>query len=89
VELYFVAMVFGPAAAMLLIAMVAGLAHRDVSDVLDWKPTRSPKRERELQVREVSQMLEAQNRYRRLRGEPERTLEDVVDAYLTGDPLNH
>jgi hypothetical protein len=89
VELYFVAMVFGPAAAMLLIAMVAGLAHRDVSDVLDWKPTRSPKRERELQVREVSQMLEAQNRYRRLRGEPERTLEDVVDAYLTGDPLKH
>jgi hypothetical protein len=86
-QLYFVAMVFGPAAAMLLIAMVAGLAHRDVTDVLDWKPTRTPKTERELRSSEISQMLEASNRYRRLRGEPERTLEEVLDAYLAGpDP---
>jgi hypothetical protein len=83
-ELYFLAMVFGPPAILLLIAMLAGLAHRDVTDVLDWKPTRSPKREVQLRSNEVSQMLEAQNRYRRLRGAPERTLEEVLDAYMGG-----
>jgi hypothetical protein len=83
-ELYFVAMVFGPPIALLLLALLAGLAHRDVTDVLDWKPTRSPKREAELRSSEVSQMLEAQNRYRRLRGEPERTLEEILDAYIAG-----
>jgi hypothetical protein len=88
-ELYFLAVVFGPAVAMLLIAMVAGLAHRDVTDVLDWKPTRSPTRERELRSSELRQMLEATNRYRRLRGEPERTLEEVLDAHLAGDPARH
>jgi hypothetical protein len=85
-ELYFLGMVFGPLAALLLIGLVAGFAHRDVSDVLDWKPTRSPKREGELRSSEVSQMLEAQNRYRRLRGEPERTLQEVLDAYIAGSP---
>jgi hypothetical protein len=73
VELYFLAVVFGPPATLLVIALLAGLAHRDVTDVLDWKPTRSPKREMELRSSEISQMLEAQNRYRRLRGEPERS----------------
>jgi hypothetical protein len=83
-ELYFLAMVFGPPAILLLIAMLAGFAHRDVTDVIDWKPTRSPKREVQLRSTEVSQMLEAQNRHRRLRGEPERTLEEVLDAYMGG-----
>jgi hypothetical protein len=85
VELYFLAVVFGPPATLLVIALLAGLAHRDVTDVLDWKPTRSPKREMELRSSEISQMLEAQNRYRRLRGEPERTLDEVLDAYLAGN----
>jgi hypothetical protein len=84
-ELYFLAMVFGPPTILLLIAMLAGLAHRDVTDVIDWKPTRSPKREVQLRSNEVSQMLEASNRYRRLRGEPERTLDEVLDAYLAGN----
>jgi hypothetical protein len=86
-QLYFLAMALGVPAILLLIAMVAGLAHRDCTDVLDWKPTRSPGREVELKSNEVSQMLQAQNRYRRLRGEPERTVEEVLDAYLAGsDP---
>jgi hypothetical protein len=88
-ELYFLATVLGFPAIVLLIAMLAGLAHRDVTDVLDWKPTRSPKREAELPTSEISQMLEAQNRYRRLRGETERTLEEVLDAYIAGDPQRH
>jgi hypothetical protein len=88
-ELYFLATVLGFPAILLLIAMVAGLTHRDVTDVLDWKPTRSPKREAELPSSEISQMLEAQNRYRRLRGETERTLDQVLGAYLAGSDPHH
>jgi hypothetical protein len=81
-DLYFLAMSLGVPAILLLIAIFAGLAHPDVKDVLDWEPTRSPKRASELQSSELDQMLEAGNRYRRLRGEPERTLEEVLDAHM-------
>jgi hypothetical protein len=46
------------------------------ADVLDWKPTRSPELEAELEVSDLDQMLEAQNERRRRRGERELTLED-------------
>ena len=45
-----------------------------------WKPTRSPEREVELELGDVEQMLAAQNRHRRRRGAPERTLADVSRA---------
>jgi hypothetical protein len=47
------------------------------AEVLDWKPTRSAELEAELEQGDIQQMLEAQNNRRRLRGAPERTLEDV------------
>ena len=47
------------------------------AEVLDWKPTRSAEVEAELEQGDIEQMLEAQNQRRRLRGAPERTLEDV------------
>src|SRR5437588_261776 len=47
------------------------------ADVLDWKPTRSPELEAELEVNDLQQMLEAANERRRRRGQPERTLEQV------------
>ena len=47
------------------------------SEVLDWKPTRSPEVEAELELDDVDQMLEAQNERRRASGRPERTEEDV------------
>jgi 3-methyladenine DNA glycosylase/8-oxoguanine DNA glycosylase len=47
------------------------------AEVLDWKPTRSAELEAELEQGDIQQMLEAQNERRRLRGAPERTLEDV------------
>jgi hypothetical protein len=47
------------------------------AEVLDWKPTRSAELEAELEQGDINQMLEAQNERRRLRGDPERTLEDL------------
>lgn len=53
---------------------------RSDADILDWKPTRSPQREAALEARDIEEMLAAQNRYRRSRGEPERTLEEILDS---------
>lgn len=79
VQTYFLVMVFGVPLAILVIAMLGAHFYGGGSDeLLDWKPTRSPKREAELQLNEVHQMLAAQNRYRRLRGAPERSLEEVT-----------
>jgi hypothetical protein len=36
-----------------------------VSDLLDWKPTRSPEVEVQNEVDDVQQMIDAQNEYRR------------------------
>jgi hypothetical protein len=47
------------------------------AEVLDWKPTRSPAVEAELELDDVEQMLEAQNARRRASGRPERTEDDV------------
>lgn len=53
------------------------------AEVLDWKPTRSPQVEAELELEDVDQMLEAQNERRRRSGRPELSEDDVraqVDA---------
>ena len=65
----------------LIIALVLlGLYHpRSGADVLDWKPTRSPELEVELELDDVAQMIAAQNEMRRKRGLPDRTEEDVED----------
>lgn len=47
------------------------------SEVLDWKPTRSPEVEAELELEDIDQMLEAQNERRRASGRPERTEDDI------------
>jgi len=47
------------------------------AEVLDWKPTRSPQVEAELELDDVDQMLEAQNERRRASGRPEKTEDDV------------
>jgi hypothetical protein len=50
---------------------------RSALDILDWKPTRSPRVEAENEIDDVAQMIAAQNELRRRRGMPERTQEDV------------
>jgi hypothetical protein len=44
---------------------------------VDWRPTRSPEVEAELELADIDQMLEAQNARRRATGRPELTEEDV------------
>ena len=50
------------------------------ADMLDWRPTRSYETEIELEMEDVEQMLEAQNEYRRQRGERELTEDEVRDS---------
>src|SRR3954462_5144155 len=53
------------------------------AEQVDWKPTRSPELEAELELEDVEQMLEAQNERRRRSGRPELTEEEIraeVDA---------
>jgi hypothetical protein len=77
-QLYFLAMVLGVPAVLVAIALLAGHLHEDgYTELLDWKPTRSPQREVELELGELDQMLAAQNRYRQERGAPARSLEEV------------
>jgi hypothetical protein len=47
------------------------------AEVLDWRPTRSPEVEAELELDDVQQMLEAQNERRRADGRQERSEEDI------------
>jgi len=82
-ETYFLAMVLGFPLVILALALLAAYFHRDgYAELLDWKPTRSPQREIELEFDDVQQMLDAQNRLRRRRGAPERTLEEVTEQAL-------
>ncbi len=47
------------------------------AEQVDWKPTRSPALEAELELEDIDQMLEAQNVRRRRDGRRELTEEDV------------
>ena len=59
---------------LLLWVVFLGLYHpRSGSDVLDWRPTRSPELEAQNEVDDMDQMLEAANERRRRRGEEELT----------------
>jgi hypothetical protein len=44
---------------------------------VDWRPTRSPELEAELELQDVEQMLEAQNARRRASGRPELSEQEV------------
>jgi hypothetical protein len=55
------------------IVVIAQLYPGSDADILDWKPTRSYETEIELEMQDVQQMLDAQNEYRRKRGERELT----------------
>jgi hypothetical protein len=76
---------FGMPVVLVLFALLGAVLFRGSdADLLDWRPTRSPQTESELEVSDVDQMLAAQNRYRRQRGAPERSLEDVIAHPWTG-----
>lgn len=78
-ELYFLLMVLGVPLAILGVAMLGAHFHRDgAEEILDWKPTRSANKEAELSVGDAEEMLTAVNRYRALRGVPDRSLEEIA-----------
>jgi hypothetical protein len=80
-QTYFLTMVLGVPLLLLSLALIAGHLYRDgAAELLDWKPTRSPEREIELELGDIQQMLAAQNRHRRRRGAAERTLEEVTEG---------
>jgi hypothetical protein len=56
------------------------------AEQVDWRPTRSPEVEAELEIDDVDQMIEAQNAYRRKRGERELT-EDEIRENVARDEL--
>jgi hypothetical protein len=62
---------------LILVALTRAFERTSVADIIDWKPTRSPEVEAQNEVDDVQQMIEAQNVYRRKRGAPEITEEDV------------
>jgi hypothetical protein len=79
-QTYFLGMVLGLPALLLVIALIAGLFYREgPEELLDWRPTRSLEKEAELEHGDVHQMLAALNRYRRARGAPERSLQETTE----------
>lgn len=71
----------------LLVAVLVLLARAypgSGADLVDWKPTRSYEDEAQLEIDDVAQMMEAQNRYRRRRGQDDLT-EGELDRMVRED----
>ena len=74
--------VFGGLMAFFVIAvlLLGVFSKRSTSDILDWKPTRSPEVEVQNDLDDVTQMIEAQNAIRRRRGLPDRDEAEIALA---------
>jgi len=75
----FIALTLGLLVLLFVIMVVLARAFQghSVADLLDWKPTRSPRVEAQNEVDDVRQMIDAQNALRRKRGAKEITEADV------------
>ena len=77
--------VFGALVVMVLIFLAIGKWYPGSgAQQVDWRPTRSPELEAELELEDVEQMLEAQNERRRASGREELT-EEVMRARVADD----
>jgi hypothetical protein len=86
-ELLFLLVVFGTPAAICLVAVIGAHFHRqDNAELLDLRPVLTPEGEAHLRHREVEEMLQAVNRYRRERGASERTLEQLNSPLAAARP---
>jgi hypothetical protein len=65
---------------ILVVVLIARIYPGSGADLLDWRPTRSYEHEVELELQDVQQMIDAQNEYRRRRGEAELTEDDVRES---------
>jgi len=74
----FVLGTLGVLAVMIGVLLVVGHFYPGTSsDLVDWRPTRSPEVEAQNEIDDVRQMLEAQNEMRRRRGAPEMSEADL------------
>src|ERR671930_1541027 len=72
--------IFGALIALFLVFYALGKYYPGSgAEQVDWRPTRSPELEAELELEDIEQMIEAQNLRRRATGRPEIT-EDQVRA---------
>ena len=70
--------VFGAIVVVVLIFLAIGKWYPGSgAEQVDWRPTRSPELEAELELQDVDQMIEAQNVRRRATGRPEISEEEV------------
>jgi hypothetical protein len=65
---------------ILVLVLIARIYPGSGADLLDWRPTRSYEHEVEMELQDVQQMIDAQNEYRRRRGQPELTEDDVRES---------
>jgi hypothetical protein len=72
----------GIAVAVGLLVLLARLYPGTGADLLDWGPARSYEHEVELEMQDVDQMIEAQNAYRRKRGERELTEDEIRESVV-------
>jgi hypothetical protein len=72
----------GIAVAVGLLVLLARLYPGTGADLLDWGPARSYEHEVELEMQDIDQMIEAQNAYRRKRGERELTEDEVREGVV-------
>jgi hypothetical protein len=99
----FALIMLGIVLALIVSVLLLGRFHpKSGADVLRWEPTRSPELEVQNEIDDLEQMLEATNRRRRARGEPELTeaaLRDQVaedlraaqerrEAYMTQEDIH-
>lgn len=62
---------------VLVLVLLARAYPGSGADLVDWRPTRSPELEAELEIDDVQQMIAAQNEMRRRRGAPDLTEGDA------------
>jgi hypothetical protein len=72
----------GIGVAVGLLVLLAKLYPGTGADLLDWGPSRSYEHEVELEMQDVDQMIEAQNAYRRKRGEAEVTEDEIREGVI-------
>jgi hypothetical protein len=72
---------------VLILVLLARAYPGSGADLVDWKPTRSYEAEAQLEVDDVAQMIEAQNKYRRRRGAEEITPDDAEEMAREDEQL--
>ena len=72
----------GIAVVVGLLVLLAKIYPGSGADLLDWGPARSYEHQIELEMQDIDQMIEAQNAYRRKRGAPELTEDEVRESLV-------